>query len=73
MRKNDKKVSLSDADITSRRKITRRSLLASTGIGLAAGAAAIVALSAKEAQAGGDSKSVDTDVPPASSDPDKDW
>lgn len=72
MRKDDKKVSLSDDDIKSERKITRRSLLAATGISLAAGAAAIAASRANRAQAG-DAKTLDTDVPPASSDPDKDW
>lgn len=71
MRKDDKKVSLSDDDIKSERKITRRSLLAATGIGLAASAAAIAASRANRAQAS-DAKTLDMDVPPASSDPDRD-
>lgn len=71
MRKDDNKVSLSDDDIKSERKITRRSLLAATGIGLAASAAAIAASRANRAQAS-DAKTLDMDVPPASSDPDRD-
>ncbi len=59
---------LRDGEIVSAKKISRRSLLASTGIG----AAALVAASIKSAHAY-DAKTVDTDRPtPTSSDPDKD-
>lgn len=71
--KKPEQVTLKDEDILSTRKISRRSLLAATGVGVAAGAAALVATGAKKAHAGGDAKNFDGDVPPASSDPDKDW
>ncbi len=65
---------LKDEDIVSTRKISRRSLLAATGVGVAVGAAALVAATAKKAQAGGDAKNADNDIPtPASSDPDRDY
>lgn len=58
---------LSDNDMVSTKKISRRSLLASTGIG----AAALVAASIKGAHAS-DAKTVDMDRPPTASDPDRD-
>ncbi len=63
---------LKDEDILSTRKMSRRSLLATTGIGVAAGAAALVVTGAKKAQAGGDAKNADNDIPPPVSDPDGD-
>ena len=65
--KSPKAKALRDDEIVSRKKISRRSLLASTGIG----AAALVAASINKARAS-DAKTVDTDRPPASSDPDRD-
>jgi len=63
---------LSDDEIVSAKKISRRSLLASTGIGIVLGATALVAASAKKALAT-DAKTTDTDIPSANvSDPDRD-
>ena len=61
---------LRDEEIVSTKKISRRSLLASTGIGI--GAAALVAAGIKNAQAASDAKTLDMDRPPPTSDPDKD-
>lgn len=58
---------LRDEEIISTKKVSRRSLLASTGIG----AAALVAASIKVARAS-DAKTVDMDRPPTTSDPDRD-
>ena len=58
---------LRDEEIVSAKKISRRSLLASTGIG----AAALVAASIKSVHAS-DAKTLDRDVPPPTSDPDRD-
>ena len=60
-------MSLRDDEIVSTKKISRRSLLASTGIG----AAALVAASIKSVHAS-DAKTVDMDRPPTTSDPDRD-
>ena len=65
-----KSVSLTDEEIVSAKKITRRSILASTGIGAALGAAGIAAGSTRAHAY--DAKTVDTDRPPTRSDPDKD-
>jgi len=69
MSKNDapKPRILSDEEIVSAKVISRRSMLATTGIG----AAALVAASIKGAHAS-DAKTVDTDRPPTTSDPDRD-
>lgn len=69
MAKHDapKQKPLRDGEIVSAKKISRRSLLASTGIG----AAALVAASIKTAHAS-DAKTVDMDRPPTTSDPDRD-
>ena len=65
--KSSKQESLADKEIVSAKKISRRSLLASTGIGIAAGTTAIIAASTKNAHAF-DKKRVDKDK----RDPDRD-
>lgn len=72
--KTPEQATLKEEDIVSTKKISRRSLLASTGVGVAVGVAALVAASAKKAHAGGDAKNADNDIPtPIASDPDRDY
>lgn len=63
-------VTLTDESMVTRRGMSRRSLLASTGLGAVLGAAALAA--GTNLSRASDAKTVDTDRPPTRSDPDKD-
>jgi hypothetical protein len=66
-----KVATLGEDEIVSKKKISRRSLLESTGLGIALGVAGVVAASMNKAHAS-DSKQFEGDKKPPKIDPDKD-
>jgi hypothetical protein len=70
-REAPKPETLKDEDIVSVRKMRRRKLLAYAGIGVAAGAVALIATTAVTSHAS-DSKRLESDKTPPKIDPDRD-